>query len=305
MRDFLKVRGRDGKPCLVCGTTIRAVRVGDGDACFCPHCQRETRKLFVNWTRLNDAATREAAGTARQGVQKDRARPSPTFNESSARRHRDRDPAGRMPRGPPPTAPAPRRRATGEPRRRREARERRRRRHRRPRRRSDAVGAQALEIGGPGLRAHDGQTEHGAQRDADRLAVERIRAARRQHQRVRAERGGVARERAQVVDVGQILEHDDQRARAGGSGAGGRSLADRQAAAVNVKARRWRRGPAARRRTPETARRSASASVARRGGVTSTECTRSPLASSRRTTRSLSATNRPPSALRWRSLSCR
>jgi formamidopyrimidine-DNA glycosylase len=54
VRDFLKVRGRDGKPCLVCGTTIRAVRVGDGDACFCPHCQRETRKLFVNWTRLNE-----------------------------------------------------------------------------------------------------------------------------------------------------------------------------------------------------------------------------------------------------------
>ena len=56
VRDFLKVRGRDGKPCLVCGTTIRAVRVGDGDACFCPHCQRETRKLFVNWTRLNDGS---------------------------------------------------------------------------------------------------------------------------------------------------------------------------------------------------------------------------------------------------------
>ena len=57
VRDFLKVRGRDGKPCLVCGTTIRAVRVGDGDACFCPHCQRETRKLFVNWTRLNDGSS--------------------------------------------------------------------------------------------------------------------------------------------------------------------------------------------------------------------------------------------------------
>ncbi len=57
VRDFLKVRGRNGKPCLVCGTTIRAVRVGDGDACFCPHCQRETRKLFVNWTRLNDGSS--------------------------------------------------------------------------------------------------------------------------------------------------------------------------------------------------------------------------------------------------------
>jgi formamidopyrimidine-DNA glycosylase len=52
VRDFLKVRGRDGKPCLVCGTTIRAVRVGAGDACFCPTCQPETRKLFVNWSQL-------------------------------------------------------------------------------------------------------------------------------------------------------------------------------------------------------------------------------------------------------------
>ncbi len=53
VRDFLKVRGRDGKPCLVCGTTIRAVRVGDGDACFCPTCQPETRKLFVSWSGLD------------------------------------------------------------------------------------------------------------------------------------------------------------------------------------------------------------------------------------------------------------
>jgi formamidopyrimidine-DNA glycosylase len=51
VRDFLKVRGRDGKPCPICGTTIRAVRVGDGDACFCPSCQPETRKLFINWSR--------------------------------------------------------------------------------------------------------------------------------------------------------------------------------------------------------------------------------------------------------------
>jgi formamidopyrimidine-DNA glycosylase len=52
VRDFLAVRGRDGKPCPVCGTTIRAVRVGDGDACFCPTCQPTTRRLFVNWERL-------------------------------------------------------------------------------------------------------------------------------------------------------------------------------------------------------------------------------------------------------------
>ena len=52
VRDFLAVRGRDGKPCPVCGTTIRAVRVGDGDACFCPQCQPATRALFVDWSKL-------------------------------------------------------------------------------------------------------------------------------------------------------------------------------------------------------------------------------------------------------------
>jgi formamidopyrimidine-DNA glycosylase len=52
VRDFLAVRGRDGKPCPRCGTTIRAVRVGDGDACFCPTCQPATRNLFVDWRRL-------------------------------------------------------------------------------------------------------------------------------------------------------------------------------------------------------------------------------------------------------------
>jgi formamidopyrimidine-DNA glycosylase len=52
LRDFLAVRGRDGKPCKVCGTTIRAVRVGDGDACFCPTCQPTGRKLFVDFSKL-------------------------------------------------------------------------------------------------------------------------------------------------------------------------------------------------------------------------------------------------------------
>ena len=52
VRDFLSVRGRDGQPCPVCATTIRAVRVGDGDACFCPQCQPATRSLFVDWSKL-------------------------------------------------------------------------------------------------------------------------------------------------------------------------------------------------------------------------------------------------------------
>jgi formamidopyrimidine-DNA glycosylase len=52
LRDFLAVRGRAGKPCPRCGTTIREVRVGDGDACFCPQCQPAARKLFVDWSKL-------------------------------------------------------------------------------------------------------------------------------------------------------------------------------------------------------------------------------------------------------------
>jgi formamidopyrimidine-DNA glycosylase len=52
VRDFLSVRGHDGKPCPRCGTKIRAVRVGDGDSCFCPTCQPTTRKLFVDFARL-------------------------------------------------------------------------------------------------------------------------------------------------------------------------------------------------------------------------------------------------------------
>src|SRR6185503_4513357 len=52
VRDFLSVRGRDGKPCPRCGTKIRAVRVGDGDSCFCPTCQPATRRLFLDWSKL-------------------------------------------------------------------------------------------------------------------------------------------------------------------------------------------------------------------------------------------------------------
>jgi formamidopyrimidine-DNA glycosylase len=52
VRDFLKVRGRAGEPCPMCGTTIRRVRVGRDDACFCPACQPTERKLFVDFRKL-------------------------------------------------------------------------------------------------------------------------------------------------------------------------------------------------------------------------------------------------------------
>ncbi len=97
------------------------------------------------------------------------------------------------------------------------------------------VTAQRLEIAGPRARADDGQAEHRPERDADRLAVERIGAARGEDQRVRAERGGVARQRPQVVDVGEVLGHD-QRARAARQRRRTGALADRETAAVDVKA---------------------------------------------------------------------
>ncbi len=36
----LMVYGREGEPCLVCGSAIRAVVVGQRASFFCPHCQR-------------------------------------------------------------------------------------------------------------------------------------------------------------------------------------------------------------------------------------------------------------------------
>ena len=52
VRDFLAVRGRARQPCRVCGTVLREVRVGKGDACFCPTCQPTERRLFLDYRKL-------------------------------------------------------------------------------------------------------------------------------------------------------------------------------------------------------------------------------------------------------------
>jgi formamidopyrimidine-DNA glycosylase len=83
VRDFLSVRGRDGKPCLVCGTTLRAVRVNDGDACFCPQCQPATRKLFVDFGRLPAKSSVTPLG-AEGGAES----PRPPSPRSTSRRRR-------------------------------------------------------------------------------------------------------------------------------------------------------------------------------------------------------------------------
>ncbi len=44
LRDFLKVRGRPGEPCVRCGATLRRAGVHGHDAIFCPECQPDGRK---------------------------------------------------------------------------------------------------------------------------------------------------------------------------------------------------------------------------------------------------------------------
>lgn len=53
VRDFLSVRGRHGKPCPRCGTTIRSAGVHGHDADFCPACQPDRRKgALVDWRKV-------------------------------------------------------------------------------------------------------------------------------------------------------------------------------------------------------------------------------------------------------------
>jgi formamidopyrimidine-DNA glycosylase len=52
LRDFLKVRNRKGKPCPRCGDTIRAAGVRGFDAFFCPTCQKQGGRGFIDWSRV-------------------------------------------------------------------------------------------------------------------------------------------------------------------------------------------------------------------------------------------------------------
>lgn len=52
LRDFVKVRGRAGQPCLRCGTKLRKAGVRGYDAHFCPTCQPDHRGTgLVDWRR--------------------------------------------------------------------------------------------------------------------------------------------------------------------------------------------------------------------------------------------------------------
>jgi len=48
-RGHVKVRGRHGAPCPVCGSTIRRIGVLGYDSYFCPSCQPAVRAGFIPW----------------------------------------------------------------------------------------------------------------------------------------------------------------------------------------------------------------------------------------------------------------
>ena len=49
VRDHMRVRGRKGSACPVCGSTIRREQVYGYDTFYCPQCQPPTRKHFISW----------------------------------------------------------------------------------------------------------------------------------------------------------------------------------------------------------------------------------------------------------------
>jgi formamidopyrimidine-DNA glycosylase len=53
LRDFVKVRGRNGEPCPRCGTKLRSAGVHGHDADFCPQCQPDGRaSSIVDWRKI-------------------------------------------------------------------------------------------------------------------------------------------------------------------------------------------------------------------------------------------------------------
>ena len=62
VRDFLKVRGRPGEPCVRCGTKLRRAGVHGHDAIFCPECQPDGRKnVLLDWRKATPSSPDEAA----------------------------------------------------------------------------------------------------------------------------------------------------------------------------------------------------------------------------------------------------
>ncbi|HBS05562.1 MAG TPA: DNA-formamidopyrimidine glycosylase [Leptospiraceae bacterium] len=52
-RDHMQVRNRKGEPCPRCGTSIRRANVLGYDSFFCPACQPDGGKGFIDWSTLS------------------------------------------------------------------------------------------------------------------------------------------------------------------------------------------------------------------------------------------------------------
>jgi formamidopyrimidine-DNA glycosylase len=57
VRDHMRVRGRKGQPCPVCGATIRRTGVLGYDSFFCPRCQRDRGADFIPWGSRPESGT--------------------------------------------------------------------------------------------------------------------------------------------------------------------------------------------------------------------------------------------------------
>lgn len=55
VRDHMKIRNRKGEPCQRCGATIRREGVRGYDVFFCPTCQPPSRKLFIDWRKVQQS----------------------------------------------------------------------------------------------------------------------------------------------------------------------------------------------------------------------------------------------------------
>jgi len=107
IRDFLKVRGRAGEPCVHCGGKLRRAGVRGHDAIFCPRCQPDARSSgIVDWSKVTRSAGAEpsgagpsGSGSSESGSSEPAGRAPPSESSPAARPARKAPRGGRRRRG--------------------------------------------------------------------------------------------------------------------------------------------------------------------------------------------------------------
>jgi formamidopyrimidine-DNA glycosylase len=80
VRDHVKVRGRHGAACPVCGSTIRRTGVLGYDSFFCPSCQPAVRDGFIPWASAQGQSESQTRQDAPEPGSRERdERPPPPF----------------------------------------------------------------------------------------------------------------------------------------------------------------------------------------------------------------------------------